>query len=136
MPANPATRLIAFLIDLFLFTALALFFYFYLHFGDYLSWLLASVYILVKDGLLHGQSLGKLLVRLRTVKVEGGGPASLSESLQRNAILVVPSLFRFIPFLGSLLFILVVVWEIYLMYTHPEHRRWGDQVAGTQVVEA
>ena len=83
MNANPSLRMIAFLVDLLIYVAIWVFLFFNLHLGDYLSWLLASGYLLVKDGLLHGQSLGKLLVRLRVVNVKKE-PISLMDSPKRQ----------------------------------------------------
>lgn len=135
MASIASLRVVAFLIDLVVYVALWVFFYFNIHLGDYLSWLLASVYILIKDGLFGGQSIGKLVFRLKVVQeAEEDKPASLIDSVQRNAILVIPNIFRFIPFLGSLLFIVIFAWETYLIFTHPEGRRWGDQFARTRVL--
>ncbi len=136
MATLASLRVVAFLIDLVVYVAVWVFFYFNVHLGDYLSWLLASVYILIKDGLFGGQSIGKLILRLKVIGEEEEKPASLVASVQRNAILVLPNIFRFIPFLGSLLFILVYAWETYLIFTHPDGLRWGDQFARTRVVEA
>jgi len=136
MATLASLRIVAFLIDLVIYVALWVFFYFNVHLGDYLSWLLASVYILVKDGLFSGQSVGKLVLRLKVVHEEEEKPASLVASVERNAILVIPNLLRFIPFLGSLLLVLVFGWETYLIFTHPDGLRWGDQFARTRVVEA
>ncbi|MCH8124529.1 RDD family protein [candidate division KSB1 bacterium] len=134
MNANPSLRMIAFLVDLLIYVAIWVFLFFNLHLGDYLSWLLASGYLLVKDGLLHGQSLGKVLVRLRVVNVKKE-PISLMDSLKRNGILVIPNFVRFLPFWGSFLLIVLYLLECYLMYTQPDGKRWGDQFSQTTVVQ-
>jgi len=126
---------LAFLLDILVYVALWIFFYFNFHLGDYFSWLLASCYLLVKDGLIHGQSFGKFILKLQVVDSIEKQPISLIPSVQRNAIFVIPNIFRFIPFLGTLLLILVFILEIYLLYTHSDGIRWGDQFAKTEVIQ-
>lgn len=128
-------RIIAFLVDVLVYVGLWILFYFNFHLGDYFSWLLASVYLLVKDGLIHGQSFGKFVLKLQVVGSNESQPISMVSSIERNAILVIPNLFRFLPFFGTLLLILVYVWETYLIYTHAEGLRWGDQFARTRVIQ-
>ena len=128
-------RIIAFLLDLLIYVALWIFFYFNFHLGDYFSWLLASAYLLVKDGLVHGQSLGKLILKLQVVDSKEKQPISLMTSIERNAIFVLPNVFRFIPFLGTLLLILIFAMESYLIFTHTTGIRWGDQFAKTEVIQ-
>ncbi len=134
MIANPSLRMVAFLIDLLVYIAIWVFLFFNLHLGDYLSWLLASAYLLVKDGLLHGQSIGKLLVKLQVVNLEKA-PISLVDSIKRNSIIVLPNIVRFLPFWGSFLLLAIFSLECYFMYTHTDGKRWGDQFAQTKVVQ-
>ena len=136
MSANASLRMVAFLVDLLVYVALWVFLFFNLHLGDYLSWLFASFYLLVKDGLVHGQSLGKLIVRQKVVHISTKEPIVLLDSIKRNAILIVPNIVRFIPFLGGLLILVIYGYEIYLLFTHSEGRRWGDQFAQTTVIQA
>lgn len=133
MTTNPSLRMVAFLVDLLVYVAIWVFLFFNLHLGDYLSWLLASVYLLVKDGLLHGQSIGKLLVRLKVVNLKKE-PITLVDSIKRNSIIVLPNIVRFLPFWGSFLLLVIFSLECYLMYTHADGKRWGDQFAQTTVV--
>ena len=128
-------RIIAFLVDMSIYVALWIFFYFNFHLGDYLSWLLASFYLLIKDGLIHGQSIGKFIFKIRVVDINEKKPISLIASIERNLVLVIPNLFRFIPFVGSLLLIVVYIWETYLIYYHSNGSRWGDQFAKTEVIQ-
>lgn len=118
-----------------IYVALWIFFYFNFHLGDYLSWLLASCYLLIKDSLFHGQSIGKFIFKLRVVDIKEKKPISIVSSMTRNFVLVVPNLFRFIPYLGSLLLFIVYAWETYLIYFHSNGSRWGDQFAKTEVVQ-
>jgi len=133
---NPlaSKRVVAFLIDLLVYVVMWVFFYFNFHLGDYISWILASSYILLKDGFINGQSLGKLVLKLQVVDTVNKQPISIRASVERNAILILPNFFRFIPFLGALLLILVFIWETYLIYNYPNGCRWGDQFAKTEVV--
>lgn len=135
MNTNAPKRIFAFLVDILIYVGLWILFYFNIYLGDYFSWLLASLYLLVKDGLFHGQSFGKIIMKLQVVDANSEKPISLVTSIERNAILVLPNLFRFIPFFGTLLLILVYVWETYLLYTHSDGQRWGDQFAKTKVVQ-
>ena len=128
-------RVIAFLLDMLIYIALWIFFYFNFHLGDYFSWLLASLYLLIKDGLIHGQSIGKFFLKIKVVDINEKKPISLIASVERNVILVLPNLFRFIPYVGSLLLIVVYVWETYLIYSHSKGYRWGDQFAKTEVIQ-
>lgn len=126
----------AFLIDLVVHVAIWVFFFFNLHFNDYLAWLAAAVYLLIKDGLHNGQSLGKLLLKIRVVQASDQGHISVLHSIKRNAILVVPFVLRFLPFWGSLMLILILSYEGFLIFTQAEGQRWGDQFADTIVVNA
>lgn len=126
----------AFLIDLVVHVAIWVFFFFNLHFTDYLAWLGAGVYLLIKDGLHNGQSLGKLLLKIKVVHASDQSPISLLDSIKRNAILVVPLVLRFLPFWGSLMLILTFSYEGFLIFTQSEGKRWGDQFADTIVVTA
>lgn len=128
-------RIIAFLLDILVYVALWIFFYFNFHLGDYFSWLLAGCYILVKDGLIHGQSFGKLMLKLQVVDSKEKQPISFMVSVQRNSIFVIPNIFRFIPYIGTLLLMMVFILEIYLLYTHTNGIRWGDQFAKTEVIQ-
>ncbi len=133
---NPlaSRRVVAFLVDLLVYVVIWVFFFFNFHLGDYLSWLLAGAYLLLKDGFINGQSLGKVVLRIQVIDAITKQPISMRASITRNAILIVPNFFRLIPFLGALLMIVVYVWETYLVFNYPEGCRWGDQFAKTEVV--
>lgn len=110
--------------------------------------LVATAYWLVRDGLdiefMPNRSLGKKIVGLKPVTLDGR-PVDIETSIKRNwpwAISGVAQLLFFIPFLGWLLAIPVVLlalgvglWEIFLVVTTPDGRRMGDKFAGTTVVE-
>lgn len=98
--------------------------------------LIGFLYMLLRDGLMDGQSIGKKLLGLKTMT--GFGPATYSDSVRRNIIFAIPNLVMVIPFIGwgigVILEIIIWVIEIYRVVTDPYGRRYGDEWAGTQVV--
>ena len=106
--------------------------------------LAATTYILIADGLNRGQSLGKRLIRLRTVSLVTGWPCDFRKSMIRNAPFALLIVFCYavgwIPYLGPLLSIIAAVavfgMEITLIFTDSMGARFGDRVAGTIVVAA
>lgn len=107
-----------------------------------------TAYILVRDGLdiefMKGRSIGKKLMRLRPVRLDGQ-PMDLATSIRRNwvfAIGALSGLVAWVPFLGflavlilGLIGFLVGLYEIYMVATDAEGRRYGDRFAGTKVIE-
>ena len=112
------------------------------------GWIAGMGYILVRDGLdfewMNRQSVGKKLMGLKTVRLDGQ-PMEISTSVRRNwmfALGTLAGLFAWIPILGflavlavSLVSFLIAVYEVYLVFTDKEGRRWGDTFAGTKVIE-
>ena len=98
-------------------------------------------YILVSDGLLGGQSFGKKLTGLRTVRVGGEPPeesvrpCDIKSSLLRNGALGLGILLIKIPLLGWLIFLAIVSLESITLIGSSEGRRLGDEIAGTKVEE-
>ncbi|MFH0863105.1 MAG: RDD family protein [Candidatus Altiarchaeota archaeon] len=76
-------------------------------------------YVLLKDGLPGGMSVGKRLMKLRVVRSDGSKCDPMSSAL-RNVTLLVP--------------ILNLI-ELVLAIADREGRRIGDKIARTQVVE-
>lgn len=105
---------------------------------------LALAYLLFRDGLdfeyLRHRSLGKHFMQLKPLTIEGG-ELDLLLSAKRNwtlAVGMVVGVLRLAPFLAwllSLAAIAIWVYEVFLVITDEEGRRWGDKMAGTQVVE-
>jgi uncharacterized RDD family membrane protein YckC len=105
--------------------------------------LLGFAYSLVADGMrfgpFRGQSVGKKLMRLRVVNVKSGHPASIRDSVLRNAPVGVATFFAIIPLWGWLILVLIglplMIMEIYLMVTVEAGHRLGDVMGDTEVVE-
>lgn len=88
--------------------------------------LFAVAYLVLRDGLWRGGSIGKRLLALRVVRSDGS-TIGLRESLRRNAMFAVPLLNAAIS---------VAVFEGVLLYFDEEGLRLGDRIAGTRVVPA
>jgi uncharacterized RDD family membrane protein YckC len=99
--------------------------------------LIGAAYMLIKDGLFESQSLGKKLMKLQVVTLDGS-KADYVVSAKRNAIFAVPSLISIIPLIGwiigGLLSLVVAIVEIVKVLNDPKGRRMGDQWANTQVI--
>lgn len=91
-----------------------------------IGWLAMMAYLLTKDALpfLDGHSLGKRIMKLRAVSLEG---KSLSGDWQSSIVRNLPLI---IPFFGFV--------ELYVLFTRkgnpPPLRRLGDEWAKTKVV--
>jgi len=111
--------------------------------------LLGAGYFVVRDGLelevMDGRSLGKHLMGLRVVRLDGQ-TMDVETSVRRNwmwglgpVFAVVAEVPLFGPLVAALLSFLalaVLLYEAYLVFTEAGGRRWGDELAGTQVVSA
>lgn len=109
---------------------------------------IGAAYILLKDGFeydfMDGRSVGKKLMKLRPIRLDGQ-KMDLRTSAMRNwplALGSLASLFFVVPVLGWLLFPLLLIvaiglgiYELVLVVTSADGRRFGDKLAGTQVVE-
>jgi hypothetical protein len=105
---------------------------------------LAALYLLVADGLMHGQSIGKRIFGVRAMVVppqpgEAPRPAGYRESLLRNAPFGLVGLFYGVTLVGwFLLFVVglpVVAFEAYMAWSDRLGIRIGDIFADTQVVD-
>lgn len=110
--------------------------------------IISTAYWLVRDGLevefLDQRSLGKKLMKLRPVRVDGA-PMDIATSVKRNwpfAFGGVALILAYIPIIGWLLLVplgllalIVGVIEAVLLFTDPDGRRMGDKFAGTRVIE-
>jgi uncharacterized RDD family membrane protein YckC len=118
-PADWQTRSLAFLIDLILFITL-----FYGLGATYHFWgvFLSMIYIVFRDGMFPGQSIGKKVMGIRVVHTDG------------RAISFVDSSFRNVVFLVPYLLPLGLVVETVALFRSPGRQRLGDRIAGTRVV--
>jgi uncharacterized RDD family membrane protein YckC len=101
--------------------------------------LLAAFYLLVADGLMSGQSVGKKIFGVRTVVVPRRAPAGWHESVLRNAPFALVAVFYAVPLLWPVLFVVglpIVGFEAYMIFTDRLGIRIGDIFADTQVVDA
>ncbi len=121
VPADWQHRGMAFLIDMLLYSLL--------HFGGpalgfgILGGFLGVLYITFRDGLFGGQSIGKKILGIRVVHMDGRGISYIDSS------------FRNVLFIIYLLIPAAILVEAVAAYMHPERRRLGDRIAKTCVVQ-
>lgn len=110
--------------------------------------IVGALYILLRDGFeydfMDGRSIGKKLMKLRPVRLDGG-KMDLPTSARRNwpiALGSLASVLFILPIVGWLLYIPVLILAIVLgiveivsVLTSPDGRRWGDKLAKTKVIE-
>lgn len=92
-------------------------------------------YLLIADGLWEGQSVGKRIIGLQTMKDGGGGTGSFKESILRNVPLAMGWIAGVIPYVGWLLVGGVLVLEALLIIGNDRGLRIGDEIAQTQVID-
>ncbi len=113
--------------------------------GFLLGGVLASVYLLLSDGLdlelMPRRSLGKRIMGLSVARLDGE-PVSVWTSVQRNwmfTVLYFVQAFTFEAPALSLLLLLAALgligYEVYWVVTSPGGVRWGDDLAGTDVLQ-
>ena len=76
------------------------------------------LYVVFADGLPGGQSVGKRVLDIAVVDVKSRKPCSYWQSLQRNVSLLLLCGLDVLPAFGQ------------------RRQRWGDAVAGTEIVQA
>jgi uncharacterized RDD family membrane protein YckC len=82
-----------------------------------------AAYLLFRDA-IRGQSVGKFLLGLVVISLESGRPCSLSDSVGRNLLLLLP---------GAN--VVAVFLEAQTIVRDPQGQRLGDRLTQTQVVE-
>jgi uncharacterized RDD family membrane protein YckC len=127
--AHVLNRFIAKLIDLFLVVAAA-------EIAPPVGFLSGLAYILIADGFAGGRSIGKRLVGLQTLRLDVRESAGFRESIIRNLPLGAAQLAFAVPYIGWLVSVAIVAFEGLLVLGNEQGRRLGDEVAGTQVVDA
>jgi len=98
------------------------------------GFLAGLIYVLIADGLFEGRSIGKYLTHLKVIKLDGS-PAKTKESVIRNSPLFIALLISKIPFLGPIIGVLIVLFELVMIIGSPGARRFGDEIARTEVRE-
>ena len=93
-------------------------------FGHVPASALSPLYLLVRDGLMSGQSIGKAFVGLVVVRLEDGSPCTMWRSVQRNFIFAVPGLN-----------VAALIFEAATVQGDEQGMRIGDRLARTHVVE-
>ena len=99
--------------------------------------IIGTIYMLLRDSMFEGQSLGKKIMKLQVITEEGKRPDYMV-SIRRNGIFALPILIMIIPVAGwiiaPILSIVILVIEIMKVLNEPKGRRLGDQWAATQVI--
>ena len=127
--ADPTTRVVAGFIDFLLVLALT-------RLPDAIGILSATGYVLVRDGLFAGQSVGKKLIGLRAASSDAPhGAASYRESILRNTSLALAYLLFLVPYAGWVLGPLALSVEGLVALGDERGMRIGDLLAGTWVVQ-
>ena len=119
--------------------------------------LIMVLFLLVRDFFFAGRGIGKNLMGLQVVDVMTGAPCSIVQSIQRNIIILGPilalfvlvSILKFVPIpaitdtamniinlVGTIYTLAVIPYEVYRVYARADGLRFGDQLAGTALVEA
>jgi hypothetical protein len=132
--------------------------------NDVVSLQLVMVVVLIfRDWFYEGRGVGKNLMGLQVVDMRSGRPCSMFQSVKRNIImfgapfvlyiiiavlqilrlLQVPHIevvagptLQIINGIGFLFIIAAIPYEAYRAYNREDGRRFGDQFAGTTIVEA
>ena len=112
--------------------------------GFFLGGLAASAYFLFSDGLpldfMRHRSLGKRMMNMTVERVDEE-PVTLLTSIKRNWMFTIgffAQAFTFtaspVTYLLALVAIGLIGYELYWLATNPNGVRWGDDLAGTDVM--
>ncbi len=93
-------------------------------------------YLLLGDGLFDGRSIGKKLLKLRTVSMETNNPCSFKDSILRNSTLAAGYALRIIPWIAWIFIVIACALEFILILGSKDGMRLGDEIAKTTVLEA
>ena len=100
------------------------------------GFLAGLAYILISDGFAGGRSIGKRLIGLQTVFPGRREAAGFRDSIIRNLPFAVAQLAFAIPYVGWLVSVVIIGFEAVLILGNEQGRRLGDEVAGTQILDA
>jgi uncharacterized RDD family membrane protein YckC len=130
LKADYTTRAVAGFVDLLVVIGLS-------RLPDVVGFLAATGYILVRDGLFAGRSLGKKLVGLRVAFADDASrPATFRESLIRNTTLAAAYLLFLVPYAGWVLGPAALAIEALVALGDERSMRVGDLLARTTVLSA
>jgi len=118
---NGIKRMLASIVDISLFLSS---FYLFLFYGKIYFLAFGCAYILFRDSLLQGKSVGKFVFGLIVIRLSDGKPCSISRSILRNIFFVIPGIN-----------IVALIFEVYYCIKDKQGIRLGDKFAMTQVVE-
>ena len=115
----------------------------------FIGFLLGAAYTLTKDAIVFellknndfkNKSIGKKLMNLEVVLVEGEGNIDWVISVRRNIPLAIGTVIMVIPVIGWVVGAIVAailgIIEIILVLTQPGGKRLGDKIAHTQVIDS
>lgn len=107
--------------------------------GDRFGAVLAILYLLMADGILDGQSIGKRIFGIKVVHLPTRSPGRKRDSTLRNAPVAFPVLLGMMPEVGQVAFFASTVviggLELWRVVRDPLGMRFGDTWAQTQVVD-
>ena len=134
--ADVFKRFVAYLIDTILASVVSLI--------PVVGGLVAGTYMLLRDGFdfMQNRSLGKMAVNLKPIVVKTGANCDLQTSAKRNWPFTIGYFLVAIPVVGWIFAVLLciplliyVIIEAVLVFTDEKGLRFGDKMAGTQVIE-
>lgn len=126
--ADGVHRFIAKFIDFLIVAALAMVF-------PPVGFFAGMTYLLIADGLFAGQSTGKRLIGLQTLRSDTGAVISFRESILRNVPVSAAYLCLTIPYIGWLAAGGIVLVEALLVIGNLHGHRVGDEIAKTHVID-
>jgi len=100
-----------------------------------LGWIIGTVYILLRDGLFGGESLGKKILGLKTINLEKNQNANFVDSILRNLTLAFAYILMLIPVIGWIAAPIIIITEALFILSDEKGIRFGDRLANTQVIE-
>jgi hypothetical protein len=116
-----------------------------------------ALLLLVRDWFFEGRGIGKNLMGLQVIDIRTGAPCSLRQSIMRNIVIlgpfavlqVISIILPFVPIawltegikgminaVGMVYLAIMMPVECYRAYSRDDGLRFGDQFAGTAIVDA